>query len=218
MATVIFDFDSTLITLESLEAILAEQLAARPALMEEITAVTNMGMEGLIDFAESLERRLAIAAPSRADVAGFAEGNLHLITPGMSELVTELIDRGVEVRIVSGGLHEAIVPFARHLGLAEDRVHAVRLLWHEDGTFAGIDRNDPFSISKPAGVAPLVAAWPEPRIAIGDGMTDYHLFRDSLVDAFIAYTGNVAREAVVALGTPVASDTDTLRKHLEQRL
>ena len=61
MATVIFDFDSTLIRVESLEEILRPQLEARPHLATAMEEITQRGMEGQISFRDSLEQRLAIA-------------------------------------------------------------------------------------------------------------------------------------------------------------
>lgn len=218
MATVIFDFDSTLIQKESLEEILAFQLRDNPEGMARIEAITREGMEGKIDFAQSLSRRLEIAAPTLADVQGFAAKNQDLWTPGLQTLIASLIDRGVIVRIVSGGLRESILPFGAQVGIPPEQVHAVSLLWDADGRFAGIDPNDSFSQSKVKGVAPLIDAWPGPRVAVGDGMTDYHLKRDGFVDHFIAYTENVRRDAVVALGTPEAASASQLKEHLERIL
>ncbi|MDJ0837298.1 MAG: HAD-IB family phosphatase [Acidobacteriota bacterium] len=218
MATVVFDFDSTLITLESLEEILAPKIAAQPGLIDRISEITNLGMEGKLSFSESLERRLALAAPTREDVTSFGERAVKLLTPGMETLIKGLSARGISVRVVSGGLREAIVPTALYLGLDADSVHAVSLLWDDDGAFAGIDPDDLFSQSKIAGVTPLLDEWSAPRIVVGDGMTDYHLFRDGLADHFFAFTGNIEREAVVATGEPVARDVSMLTQLLEDVL
>jgi len=218
MGTVVFDFDSTLIRCESLEEILAPKCAARPGLEDEIRAVTAMGMEGRISFKESLARRLALAAPSRDEVAGFGREAIDLLTPGMAQLVADLRAAGHAVKIISGGLREAIVPVALHLGLRDEDVGAVALLFHNDGGFAGIDTQDPFSDSKSAGARPLCGTWPKPVVAVGDGMTDYHLHRDGLVDHFIAYTQWARRAPVLATGAPEASGVAALQELLEELL
>ena len=218
MATIIFDFDSTLITTESLEDILKPKLANTPGLEDRIREITNLGMEGRINFRESLERRLKLAAPTLAEVQGFGPQGIAGLTPGMKELVDRLHADGVEVRIVSGGLTEAIVPVGAHLGITADRVHAVSLSWDDAGQFLGVDPEDSFSISKLEGVRPLISAWSGPKIAVGDGMTDYHLYRDKLVDHFIAYTGNVCRQAVVDTGVPCATSVDELTRLIGELL
>ena len=215
MTTVLFDFDSTLITCESLEEILRPLCRRRPEIMGRIEALTDAGMAGKLSFAQSLAQRLQLAAPTRAQVTAFGNGARSLLTEGMEELVKRLFERDVEVRIVSGGLREAILPVAGLLGITPDRVHAVRLLWSSEGDFLDIDENDPFSRSKLAGALALAHSWPRPLIAIGDGMTDYHLKSQGLADHFIGFVGNQKRKAVVALNQPMAENSNELWNHLE---
>lgn len=218
MATVVFDFDSTLIDCESLEEILAVRLTERPELEQELRAITTLGMEGALSFRESLARRLALAAPTRAEVTAFGLGAIARLTPGIAGLVANLRARGVAVAIVSGGLREAILPVAQFLGLDEGDVGAVRLRFAADGSFLGIDPEDPFSVSKSLGAAPLAADWSRPRIAVGDGMTDLNLMRDGLVDHFIAYTQWARRAPVLASGAPEAADVATLTELIQELL
>ena len=49
MATVIFDFDSTLITCETLEEVLKEKIAD-PERMQQIKEITEQGMSGKVEF------------------------------------------------------------------------------------------------------------------------------------------------------------------------
>jgi len=218
MGTVIFDFDSTLINCESLEEILAPKCAQQPGLEDQLRSITAMGMEGKITFQESLSRRLALAAPTKVEVTGFGERARDLLTHGMEALVRDLLKRGHTVKIISGGLREAIEPVALFLGLEADDVGAVSLNFDNSGNFAGIDAKDPFSDSKLAGARPLCATWPKPAIAVGDGMTDYHLYQYGLVDRFIVFTQWARRDSVVATGVPEARDTGALSALLEELL
>ena len=218
MGAVIFDFDSTLIRIESLEEILAAQWSGRPELEQQIRAITDQGMAGEISFAQSLERRLALAAPALEDVTHFGESAFGLLTPGMADLIADLLAGEIAVHIVSGGLYEAILPVALRLGISAQRVHAVRLKWSDSGKLMGIDPDDKFSIAKTEGVRPWIEACPRPIVAVGDGMTDYHLFRDGFVDHFVAFTQHVQRPAVLATGAPQASDVNGLRLILEKWL
>jgi len=218
MACVIIDYDSTLIGCESLEEILRPACAQRPGLEEDLRETTRLGMEGRITFQESLRRRLALASPTLADVRAFAAEAERWLTPGFDRVIADLLARGVEVRIVSGGLMEAIAPLAGKLGIPAERVHAVQLQWTSDGGFAGIDPEDRFSRSKLEGAMPLATTWPRPRIAVGDGITDFHLYERGVAEGFIAYTQHVRREAVVAVGAPEARDADQLAALLEDML
>ena len=216
---VIFDFDSTIIRCESLEEILRPRLEGDSAKMAQIEEITRLGMEGAIDFKESLSRRLALAQPNLSDLERFGREGTPWLTSGMEGLIASLHRRGLEVWIVSGGLREAIVPVAAHLGIPAERVLAVRLQWRTDGSFAGIDPGDRFSVSKVDGCRAFFGPTDRPRpirIGVGDGMTDFALFDAGLVDCFIAYTEHVRRPAVVATGQPEASDTNELARLLEE--
>ena len=216
--TVIFDFDSTLVACESLEAILRPRLAGRRDLVREIRAVTERGMSGDIPFAESLGRRLAVVQPTRADVRRFARDAHRSLTPGMAALVADLRRRRVGVSIVSGALREAIVPLARRLGVPARRVHGVRARWGRDGRFLGLVAGDPFVVGKAEGVAAVASRWSRPRIGVGDGATDLALLRKGRVDQFIAFTEHARRRAVLVPGVPEARDVAALRRILEELL
>lgn len=218
MPSVIIDFDSTLIAVESLEEILRPHLQANPELAQEMEEITNRGMEGLMSFRESLEKRLDLAQPTLADVENFAQQADQYLTPGFDEIIVWLISRGVDVRIVSGGLLEAIVPLASRLGIAPEKVHAVALRWDANGEFDGIDPGDPFSDTKRAGFARLRPELDSPCIVIGDGYTDFALFDSGLAEHFIAFTAHQRRGSVVANDCLEAADTNTLKLHLESLL
>jgi HAD superfamily phosphoserine phosphatase-like hydrolase len=203
VGTLILDFDSTLITRESLEELLAR---ARPDLAKEIREITAAGMEGRISFRESLESRLALARPSREEVKELGRKALGWITPGLEDVL-----RGVsaEVWLVSGGLTEALLPVAAHLGIPPERVLATRARWSPSGELVGLDVLD-----KPDMLRSHVASMPPPRVLVGDGMTDYEPFREGLVDHFIAFTANVRRAPVVATGAPEAKSAAELGRLL----
>ena len=80
--TVLFDFDSTLIDRESLDEMLSESLAQRPGDAARVRAITDAGMEGRLDFGESLAQRLAIASPTRAQVEAFGHRAIRHLTSG----------------------------------------------------------------------------------------------------------------------------------------
>jgi len=206
--TVVFDFDSTLIDHESLDALLAELLADRPGAADEVRAITDAGMEGRIPFRESMERRLAILAPTRAQVEDYARRLPARVTPGMPALLADL---RAEVWIVSGGLVEMLLPTARTLGVPDARVVGTLARWEADGTFGGLLRCGP----KEETLAEPAASWRRPRIVVGDGMSDHAVFAAGLAERFVAYTQHVRRAPVVATGAPEARDVAALRYLLQ---
>jgi HAD superfamily phosphoserine phosphatase-like hydrolase len=200
VGTLILDFDSTLITRESLEELLAR---ARPDLAKEIREITAMGMDGRIGFKESMEKRLALVRPTRAQVEALGREAIAWITPGMEGAW------GAELWIVSGGLTEAVFPVAARLKVPPERVLATRARWSPKGDLLDVDVRD-----KPDQLRPHAAAMKRPRVLVGDGMTDYEPFRAGLVDHFIAFTANVRRPSVVATGAPEARSVEELRNHV----
>jgi len=216
MATVVFDFDSTLIPVESLEEVLAATVSD-PAVLARVAEITRRGMEGELDFRTSLESRLRLAAPSRDAVRGVGAVLADRIATEARECVKWLADTGHAVRIVSGGFRDVILPSARTLGIDPDRVHAVSARWTSDGSFDGLVE-DGFVDSKVEGVRRLDATWPGPIWAVGDGATDHALATAGLADCFIAFTRHVRRDFLDEADVPEAGSMADLRRVLSELL
>src|SRR3989338_10206993 len=75
--TFFFDFDSTLVSIESLDELIALSIRENHEpdeagkILEEIRKITDMGMNGEIDFPESLSRRLKKAPVNRSHIKKF---------------------------------------------------------------------------------------------------------------------------------------------------
>ena len=218
MATLIFDFDSTVISCESLEYILEPKLATEPGLMEQIKQITCEAMAGRMPFREALEARLKISAPSLQELDAFGQSARQHLTQGMDELLRKLKERGVEIWVVSGGLRESLLPLALDLGFPESQVQAVRPLWNADGSFQALRDDDGFATSKVLGAKDLAAQWSSPVIGVGDGMTDYALYEAGLVDDFVIYAEHVQRQSVMDTGAPLVHNVEQLWTYLESKL
>lgn len=197
-ATVLFDADSTLAAIEGIDW-LAEQRGA--AMAREIAALTDRAMNGLVPLDDVYGERVARIRPTRAELEALSQAYIAQMVPGTAELVQALHDAGVTVHVISGGLREALLPFAAHLGISRDRVHAVSLCSSaHDEAFDLLDGAQPLATQggKPAVVQQLRAtgALPLPVAMIGDGSTDAAVA--PYVDAFIAFTAVTRRSAVLA--------------------
>ena len=143
MKNIIFDFDSTVIKGESLEILLEPLLTANPEKLVEIEKITNMGMAGELDFKTSLQRRLAIAQPTKQAIDDFVATNCpSVFTDGMVELIAKLHREGHNVWIFSGGLADSIRPFAKYLNIPSENVYAVEIKWDNDGQFIELDMDN----------------------------------------------------------------------------
>ena len=216
MCTIFFDFDSTLISCESLEEIIKTKLGNESKTIEKISKITQMGMDGQISFIESLQRRLEYISLSKSDVVRFGRQAEKYITVGMQELIQDLHKKNVDIHIVSGGFKEAIFPVAEVLNISPDNIHAVQLIWDSQGNFKEIDDDDKYSQSKVEGIKFISKNWPKPKIAIGDGSTDLALFEHGLVDHFILFTQHVLRSELMNRSANVAGKVKELVKLLEQ--
>ncbi len=204
-ASVVLDVDSTLTNVEGIA-----WLASRrgPDVMAAVDAMTIEAMNGTLPLDAVYAKRLALVRPSREDLAALAVAYTAGLLPGAAKTVRTLREAGVRLCLISGGLCEAIVPFAAGLDFTERDVHAVELQFTPGGDYAGFDASTPLARAggKPRVVRTLCLAGPV--LAVGDGSTDAEM--KGSVDAFAAFTGVARRESVVAVADYVVSQFSEL--------
>jgi phosphoserine phosphatase len=193
---VVFDCDSTLSALEGIE-----ELALGRA---EVAELTDAAMRGEMPLEEVYGKRLELIRPSRDAVEGLVPRYVEGLVEDAAGTVATLVAAGIDVRIVSGGLHPAVAGLARHLGLADHAVAAVPVRFDGAGRYAGYDADAP--AARAGGKAEVLRTWragglPGPVLMVGDGATDLEARDD--VDLFVAYAGVVERPAVVAAAAVV---------------
>lgn len=108
---VVMDVDSTLIQGEVIEL-----LAEHAGCLDEVARVTEAAMRGELDFAESLEARVALLEGLDAAAIEAVRGQVRL-TPGARTLVRTLKRLGYRVGIVSGGFTQVTDVLVERLGL-----------------------------------------------------------------------------------------------------
>lgn len=212
---VILDFDSTIMTLESIEVILEGILIAAldgNEKMAQIKVLTDKGMAGEISFGECLKGQLGIAKPHFRDIERFVEAHCpSSISRDMKELVEECLSKGINVYILSGGFSDVIYPFADYLGIPRENVHAVNVNWNDNGSFDCVCRANKFGDSKLIGARKIANCFKERTLAIGDGFTDYELYQEGIVSDFVAYAEHAERKAVLAVAPKVVRCAKDLR-------
>jgi phosphoserine phosphatase len=188
-ATVVFDCDSTLCSIEGID-----ELAGPHA--TEIQALTDAAMAGTIPLEDVYGRRLAIIRPTRDAVDALGRLYVSTLVPDARETVAALRWLGKTVRILSGGLLPAVLDVARALHLPPNAVTAVPIHFAADGAYGGFDTESPLARSggKPAVLGAMHI--PRPALLVGDGATD--LEGRAEVDAFAAYMGVAFRPNVAA--------------------
>lgn len=187
-ATVCFDVDSTVVTIEGIDVLAGDN--------EEIVRLTGAAMNGEIPIDEVYGRRLEIVRPDRGAIESLGRHYVDSITPGAADLIRRLTEDRVAVRLVTAGIEQAILPLATALGIPHQYVHAVPLDFDHAGNYAGYDDTAP--TSRQGGkeiVVRNIRSRNKGRIAfIGDGVTD--LETDPVVDLFIGFGGVVSRPRV----------------------
>lgn len=189
MASVIFDCDSTLSSIEGIEYLSGEHRA-------EVERLTQAAMDGDVPLESVYGRRLELVRPDRAAVDALGRAYIASLVPDAREVVHALAEEGVAVRVISGGLLPAVQALARELGLQDADVAATPVYFDAAGGYAGFDTASP--LARSGGKLEVLQAWretlPKPIMLVGDGVTD--LEARPAVDVFVAFAGVVEREAV----------------------
>ncbi|XP_023948911.1 phosphoserine phosphatase isoform X2 [Bicyclus anynana] len=207
---VCFDVDSTVIRDEGID-----ELARFCGKGDEVKRLTAEAMGGNMTFQEALKKRLDIIRPSVSQIREFIETFPVHLTPGITDLVKVLHERGVMVYLVSGGFRSLIEPVAEKLHIPPHNVFANRLKFYFNGEYAGFDENEPTSRSGGKGL--VIRRLKEQHgyqrlVMIGDGATDAEASPPA--DAFIGFGGNVVREEVKKKSAWYVTDFQELISHL----
>ncbi|MGN6363451.1 phosphoglycerate dehydrogenase [Asticcacaulis taihuensis] len=201
LATVVLDFDSTFTSVEALD-VLAELLSAadpaRHADVAQIKTLTDQAMSGEISFAEALNRRVQLLKPTRDDITALVEVLKTKVSASVIRNKAVFSENPGKFRIISGGFHDFIDAVVADYGIEPEYVLANRLIWNEEGVAVGVDQANPLSQDggkvtalSGLGVAGAVAM-------VGDGWTDFEVYKGGAAERFYAFTENVVRPKVVA--------------------
>ena len=215
--TLILDFDSTIIKVESLD-LLAEtvfEYRLEPNLkLQEIKKLTDEGMEGRISFQESLNRRLRILELDQFHLNKSIKSVTKLISPSFKENIDWLKRYRDNILIFSGGFKNMIKPVAMKLGLKEENIYANELIF-KNGKFNGVNKKN--LLSRSGGKLNQVKqlGLNKNLIVVGDGITDWEIKKLGDQVTFFAYTENVSRKNVVEKADFEANNFDEVIKYIK---
>jgi len=207
----IFDFDSTLVRIETLEALADIALSDAPdaaAKKAEIASLTDQAMSGQVDFGTALRRRLELLALTRVQVEALADRILDEASASVRRNVDFFERHAERVYILSGGFREVIAPLAARLGIASDNVLANDLIYDAEGRVTGVDDANPLSRDngKPEVIKALNLSGPV--IMVGDGWTDAEVKLAGAADRFYAFTEVISRPKVIEVADATAASLD----------
>jgi D-3-phosphoglycerate dehydrogenase len=204
----IFDFDSTIVSIETLDTLIKQNLRDDEG-KRRIDEITTRAMNGELDFNASIIARLRLAG---ATVEHFSQMARHIgdfLTPGIADLLNFLERKGQELFIVSGGFLEIIRPVAARLGIPDENCFANEYIADADGNVVGLKEGPLiYEGGKSAVVRGLRERNRLPGVVVmlGDGMSDYRVYAEGLADLFVGCGFHVARPNVRAY-SPLFADT-----------
>lgn len=191
---VVLDVDSTLIENEVIEL-----LAAEAGSLARVSEVTEQAMRGELDFAESLQARVATLAGLPESVFDIVQKQI-LVTKGVPELIAGVKAAGGHVGVVSGGFHELLDPVAVQLGLDFWRANRLEVV---DGVLTGRLVGE---IIDGAAKATALSSWAletgtsmNDTVAIGDGANDLAMMAVAGLSIAFCAKPIVQKQANIAL-------------------
>jgi phosphoserine phosphatase len=205
--TVVLDVDSTVSGIEGID-----WLAARrgDVVARRVADLTNTAMQGGVPLEDVYGLRLNAIRPRREEVDALSRAYVDAIAPGALQTIDRLRRLGVQIVLVSGGLRDALLRLALHLGLSPGDVHAVALRFDAGGAYHGFDATSPMTTSDGKRRMVSSLSLDGPILAVGDGATDLAM-RD-VVDLFAAFTGFITRPHVVERADVVVTSFEELER------
>jgi len=215
---IFFDCDSTLTTVEGLDA-----LADTAGKGWRVSVLTEAAMNGELDLEEVYAKRLETLRPTRGQITAIRQIYKQNIVPDAVETIAALHHLGLHVYIVSGGLAEPVIEFGNYLGIPRQNIRAVDIeynqlsgeWWQQLDEEPNISeqfltyKDDPLAVSD--GKALIIREFLKNKagrsLLIGDGVSD--LLASHSVDLFVGFGGVTGRPRVRA-ESPIFIDSLTL--------
>lgn len=175
------DMDSTLISIECID-----ELADIAGVKDEVAALTAAAMDGALDFAQSLRRRVALLAGLPATALEQVYGERLTLNPGAERLLREVKRAGLKTMLVSGGFTFFTERLKDRLGFDYAAANTLEIA---DGRLTGRVLGELVDAERKAAelrrIRDILALSRAQVIAVGDGANDLKMLREAGVS--IAY-------------------------------
>lgn len=191
----IFDFDSTVVAIETLDFLLAKT-SQNP--VDEIEKITQMAMNGKMTFADSLRMRFANINLTKSDIEDLKSEICNHITDGFVVGLNQLKNE-FDFYIISGGFLEIIYPVAGKLDIPRENCFANNFIYDGEKVI-GFDAENILAQNggKPKIVDQILAKKSYDKIfMVGDGYTDLEVAKANSRVTFCGFGVHAARESVI---------------------
>lgn len=218
----IFDFDSTIVrveTLDELASIALQHSEQGESVVHAIREITNAGMAGLLSFSEALDKRFQLLQAHSSYLAATIELLRQEIDSSFMQEINRLRKLTSHLYIVSGGFTECIMPVMQPFGFATEDIFANSLILNTEGIIIGVNPDNPLAHS--GGKISVVQHIRNnhtnaPVVMIGDGFTDMEVRKSSAADFFLQYCGTIQRELPPEWCDALAFSFNDVSSFLEQ--
>ena len=209
----VFDFDSTLVQVESLPELARISLRHHPERAErlrEVERITELTATGQMSMAEGIALRIELSSAHRKHVDSLIRMLKRSLTPSVKRNRPFFKNYRNQIYVLSNGFQEFIGPVMETLGLNSHHLFANSLLFDERGYVVGFDSRNPL-VHQDGKVRVLRSLQLVGEcLVIGDGFSDVQIKEAGLATRFYAFTENVRRESVVELADHVLPSLDEL--------
>lgn len=214
----VLDFDSTIVSIETLDYIAEISLqddSKRNEVLKKIKNLTDAGMAGEISFESSLKKRLDLLNLNYNHIIAISKSIQSYITPSILNNTDWIKEHADRIYIFSGGFKEIIRDVVTKLDLHQEHIFANEFIYDNEGNILGVDMDNPFSQSNGKIIQADLLKMASPLIVVGDGNTDAEMKKLDIKVSFIAFTENVFRESVVKKADIVAESFDDVIRFVE---
>ncbi len=212
----VIDFDSTFIKSETLDLLAEYSLKNTPdagQIIREIRNITKAGMEGKINFSESLRKRIELLKANRSHIEPLVEKIKEDVSVSFQRNKKFFKDFADRIFIISNGFKEIIEPIVHDYDILMDNVYANTFRYNEQGDIIGFDEHN--ILSRDNGKVDLLKTMnlQEDIYVIGDGYSDYQIKEAGLANKFYAFTENIERNVVMEKADHIAPSLDEILFH-----
>lgn len=171
---IVFDMDMTIVDFE-----IINRLASFGGVDEQVKAITEMAMNGEMDFKESLRQRVRLLKSMPLATLQEIAADLRL-TPGSEELLHHLKHVGYKIALISGGFTYFTDVLKERLGFDYTFANELEI---KDGVLTGEIKGDIIDAEAKGRIifslAELEKISPDNIVAVGDGANDCLMIKNA---------------------------------------
>ena len=194
-SNIIFDFDSTIIQVETIEVLAKFALKNKKnknEILDEVKELTHLAMNGKIPFDEALNKRISLLKINKSHINDAIQILKNKLSKSFIENLDFIQSHINDCFIVSGGFKEIILEVLKPYGFKQNNIFANSFTFNKYNIVNGVDSKNPLSQDKGKNIASQnIKGY---NIIIGDGFTDYEIKKYNNAKIFILFTENIFRK------------------------